>query len=91
MNPGTNPNILLLEASKGSGQTDDQGKAAEGVQDKDKVQEKKKTLFEAENKEAASKAKVVEAKGNKVNPKAKDAATFQLSQAVNPPVPKNKM
>nr|XP_023903187.1 uncharacterized protein LOC112015056 [Quercus suber] len=90
--PLTNQTTLTLpKASKGPGQTDDQGKGAEGVQNKDQIQEKRKVLSEAEDKEVASKAKATEAKGNKANPKAKDVAISQSSKAVDPPAPKTKI
>nr|XP_023882352.1 uncharacterized protein LOC111994701 [Quercus suber] len=69
--------LTPVEALKGSSQAEDQGREAEGAQEKEKAQER----------EATSKAK---ANGKQVDPKAKDAASSQSSQAIDPPAPKTK-
>ena len=76
------PNALPLpEISKGSSQAGDQGQGAEGEKGKDKDKGKKPS---AKAKDAA-KVKEAEAGTQEVDPKVKDAPSFQPSQKEDPP------
>ena len=71
--------FLLPKISKESSQASDQGQGAKGEKGKDKG---KKPLTKAKD---ATKMKEAEAGSQEIDPKAKDAPCFQLSQKEEPP------